>query len=249
MIFVEPIVLAVTGLQTMVCLFSLFLFGASLNRHLKKKNPISQSLMISFLFFFIGSALNLFGILGKFAFSWVPNNPIETYFQFQIMDYQFSYYFLILGIYFLYIFSMHLTRTEFQFERKDRVLLLLGCLIILLGLIRPVYKDSITDEIMMILTGIDIYVVIFALVVLSPMIKESTRLLNRIEKTESSYNRIKFLVGLSYSLTATIIALVMESIVLFTVGELYNVFTFAAWILAIIALICAYYALYYKEKA
>ncbi len=249
MILVEPVLLAVAGLQITVCLFSLLLFISSLNRHLKKKNQISQSLMLAFLFFFLGSALNVFGILGKFAFSWNPTNPIEAYFHTQLMDYQISYYSLIFGIYLMYIFSMHLTRTEFKYEKKDYVYLLLGCLIILMGLIRPAYKNMVTDEIMMILTGIDIYVVIYGLIVLSPMIKESTRLLIRIDKSDASYARIKFLVGLAYMLTATIISLVLESVYFFTMGELYNGFTFLAWVLAIISLICAYYALYYKQKA
>jgi len=166
----------------------------------------------------------------------------------QIANFQFSYVFLIFGMYFIYRFSVLLSRPDYKEKKPVDYIAMIGSFIILFyGFVR-IWTDEIpiNGEVAEILRSVDIYVVFLSLVMIFPMLKTSITLIIRLEEDNKDRSRIMYMLSLSIFLLLLIISFVLETVYGIMTGNFTNIFSFIAWICVIVALISAYLSFYKK---
>lgn len=105
------------------------------------------------------------------------------------------------------------------------------------------------DEITQILTGIDIYVVFLALILIFPMLITSVRLIIRLDKDSTERSRVIFMFLLSIFLFLLILSFILETVYQTLTGIMPNFFSFVAWAFVILAFVSAYLSFYKKINA
>ncbi len=238
--------------QTIVCVFTFVIMIMSILRYTQKKTDIARKLSIAFMFFFLG---NLFLILGSWnrilEFAQIENNKsFVGIFATQAFNFQFSYVFLVFGIYYIYQFSVLLSRPENNEKKPVDYIALIGSFAVLIyGFVRIWTDDiSVDNEVVEILRSVDIYIVILSLIMIFPMLKTSITLINRLEKDNKHRSRIMYMFLLSIFLLAVIMSFVLETIYGITKGEHTNIFSFIAWTCVVLALTFAYLSFYRKPS-
>ena len=237
--------------QTLVCIFTFTIMVMSIRRTKQKKTDVASKLSIAFIFFFIA---NLFQVLGSWngiiPYLIIENNKsFSGVFLSQMVNYQFAYAFLVLGMYFIYRFSVLLSRPDNSEKKPIDYIAIIGSIFIFIyGFVR-IWTDNIppSNEIIEILRSVDIYVVILSLIMIFPMLKTSITLMVRLEKDNEDRNRIKYMLSLSIFLLLLILSFVLEAVYGIMTGEFTNIFSFIAWVCVVVALLSAYLS-FYKKK-
>jgi hypothetical protein len=224
-------------------------------RYRVKKSEIARELIGAFSFFFlaavfqtIGSMFGLYGISATGSTHIGYPNWIINFFIQQLTSYQIAYYSLIIGFYFIYRFSQCLIRKEGDKSKVSMYIVPIWMiLIILFGLLKTQIDFPPMGDIGSIIIGVDIWVVIYSLFVLFPILNESIRLRRKIEKEDPSFTKISYLVAMAIAMIILIICFVLETIYsIISDNWNPNIFSFIAWIFVIFGLFVGYQALYKK---
>lgn len=254
----EPIFIAVTIWESIVACTAILLFVFSLKRYQEKKSGIALKLAIAFLFFALAVVFQVIGELGNIyeivigdeSWSGADPNWFINWMLNLLKNYQFAYFFLVLGLLMIYRFAMDLGKITIVNTRNDHIALFFAVVIICFGLIKrqfPLSSDA--GEIATLLYTVDIYVIVYALFMIIPILKQSKFLLTRIEdNTSIDYKRIRFMFLMGISLMIMTLCFILETIwgIAIVPGEYKNPISFLGFGFAMISILFAYYSFYSK---
>lgn len=241
--------------QLICSLVVLFVLIMAFLRYREKKSEIARELLSGFVSFFLaatfqtlGSFFNLYGLVSSGSTQIGAPNWFSNLIMSQIQSYQFAYYFLILGFYFIYRFSQILIRRQGDKPKISTFIVPIWMMVIyIFGFVKTQVIFPPMGEVGSILIGIDVWVVIYSWYVIFPILSESIKLRRKIEKQEPSYRKIGYLVLMAIGMITLITCFVLETIYNIVAGVYDpNIFSFTAWIFVVLSLIVGYLALYKK---
>ncbi|MHA1111497.1 MAG: hypothetical protein ACTSRE_10380 [Promethearchaeota archaeon] len=239
--------------QTVVFIIAIIITANAGIQYKKKKTTVAKHLYIAFIIFTLAALFQCSPTVVKYiqsdivAFDYMTNiNWIDTYIITVWDGYQLAYYFLALGVYFLYLFSMDLIFEEGTKKAARIVPAFFIPVFVVYGMFLKPWVQSLIPgdgELESILTGIDVWIGLYIIILMIPLIVDSARVIRTLESGDSMKVRFAFLIVFATSLIIMIICFVVESFV----GTTPNAFSFVAWLFAVSALVFSYMGLYRKR--
>jgi hypothetical protein len=182
-----------------------------------------------FLHYTITNSFNLRLLVYNFKPGW-----LGTYFKLQLYDYQFTYYALIFTMFSLNLFSNWLFYGHIRFKHPMTLSYLGGGIaIVLLGIIRSFFRLS-EDLVVFIFTSVDIYVILYACVIILPTLVKGFELTKKFDRKSSTYARFRAFIFLCIGMLITLVFAILETIVALD-GPEFNLFSFAIWSTALVS--------------
>jgi hypothetical protein len=218
----------------------------------KKKTTVAKHLYIAFIIFTLAALFQCSPTVIKYIqsvypFDYLSGIPwIDTYIINVWDGYQLAYYFLAIGVYFLYLFSLDLIYEEGTKNAARIVPSLFIPIFVIYGMFLKTWLQNLIPgegDLEAILTGIDVWIGLYIIILMIPLIVDSARVIRTFESKDPMKVRFTFLIIFSSSLIIMIICFVVESFV----GTTPNAFSFVAWLFAVFALIFSYAGLYRKR--
>ena len=239
--------------QTAVFLIAIIITINAGIQYKKKKTTVAKHLFIAFIIFTLAALFQCsptivhylqndivsFDIMS--GIPWIDNYIITLWDSFQL-----AYYFLALGVYFLYLFSLDLIFEEGTRKAARLIPAIFIPIVIVYGLFLKPWIQSLIPgdgELETILTGIDVWIGLYIIILMIPLIVDSIRVILKLDSGDSMKSRFAYLIIFSSSLIVMIICFVVESFV----GPSPNAFSFVAWLFAVMALFFSYMGLYRKR--
>ncbi len=218
----------------------------------KKGTTVAKHLYIAFIIFTLAALFQCSPTVVKYVqsvypfdfltgISWVDTYIIEVW-----SGYQLAYYFLALGVYFLYLFSTDLIFEEGTRKGARTIPAFFIPVFVIYGMFLKPWVQSLIPgdgEIESILTGIDVWIGLYIIILMIPLIVDSARVIRALGTGDPMKTRFILLIIFASSLIAMIICFVVESFV----GPTPNAFSFSAWVFAVLALFFSYMGLYRKR--
>ena len=240
--------------QTAVAIIAIIIAINAGIQYRKKKSKVAMHLFIAFIIISIAGLTQFSPVLWDYFFDGVAPVTNIAWFDKYIIEkwhsFQYAYYFLALGVYFLYLFSLDLIFVDKPRWGARIVPALYIAAVVVYGMFILEMIDTGGDFVLGLITGIDIWVGIFIIVLMIPLIVDLLRVRGRLDKEDPMRKRFMYLVIFAASLIVMIICFVVESFVPpFVENTNINVFSFAAWIFAVLALYFSYAGLYSKRFA
>lgn len=233
--------------QIIIVIICLVITILSIQKHISKGNPVTKSLMIMFIFFLGSLIFQTLGTYSSYINEWNHGSPLfgqPDWFLnlliFLVKGMQISQFFVILGIFMLNIFSMKI----FASKPNPIIYALHIVYIIMVFLIffalRPVF-GLLEFE----LINIAYFLMIYAIIVMIPILIQCIRLISKLDKSEAIRNNVKYLGLMSGLIILTFIFFALET--LFGMGV--NTFSFLAWATLLFTLISAYLSFFKSQKS
>ncbi|HME55804.1 MAG TPA: hypothetical protein VKM55_26595 [Candidatus Lokiarchaeia archaeon] len=239
--------------QGMVGIIAGILFVIAAFRYREKRSNLASTLAIALLFFAFAMAFQFIGeLLSINSFptgdpSWSSSNP--AWFISWLLQltsaFQFAYFFLILGLFMLHKFVLLMSASEKSHVWSDRAGLIGAIIIIAFGILRVQFPLVTSDDITDTLYQIDIWVIVFALFMVLPMISQAGRLLRRVEKKSLDHRHLIFMVLTGWILLGMILLFVLDTVFsLIGMSDASYYSRFAGFGCAMVGLIFAYLSFY-----
>jgi len=216
---------------------------------------VSKYLMQAFFFLFVGIFMQATAAFSD-VFLWnYANWPLANIdfvrdFIYQKWDsFQFAYYGLILGIYYLFKFSMEIISKEGKGRGAKLIALAAGLCLIFYGyFIQNLVTAAFPGNMLVDIIGrIDLWVILYALVLMTPILITSVKLRKKIPASDPSRNKLRYI-----SLFALFMLIMVASFIVetfwgdFGIDIGFNPFSFSAWFFSLLALLFSYLGLYKK---
>ena len=238
--------------QSVVALIALIIAIIAGIQYRKKKSRVALHLFVAFIVVTIAALMQCTTtVVSYIRTDHIPTLPELTgYYWVDLLvvtpwsSYQFAYYFLAAAVYFFYLFSLDLI---FEEGTKKAVRIIPFIFVIIFVVYGMFIRDKLPEsDVMDIIGGIDIWIGIYIIVLMIPLIVDSSRVMRKLDAGDPMRSRFISITIFTSSLLVMIISFVAETILaIFT--ESPNAFSFIAWIFAVSALIFAYFGLYRKR--
>ena len=238
--------------QTVVFIISIIITVNAGIQYKKKKTTVAKHLYIAFIIFTLAALFQCSPTVVKYIqsvwpFDYMSGIPWVDNYIITVWDgYQLAYYFLALGVYFLYLFSLDLIFEEGTKKAARFVPSIFIPIFVVYGMFLRTWVQSLIPgegELENILTGIDVWIGLYIIILMIPLIVDSARVIRTLESGDSMKVRFAFLIVFAASLIIMIVCFVVESFV----GTTPNAFSFVAWLFAVSALAFSYMGLYRKR--
>ncbi len=243
----DPIDLFLAIWQTIVAIIAIVIAIIAGIQYRKKKSKVALHLFIAFIITSIAAIMQCTPTIFKYfeitfstGISWVDLYVITPW-----DGYQFAYYFLAAGVYFFYLFSLDLIFEEGTKKIVRVVPFIFIVIVVVYGMFLKQFIPEGNDAID-IIAGIDIWIGVYIIVLMIPLIVDSSRVMRKLDAGDPMRKRFISIIIFTSSLLVMIISFVAETI-LGIFGSTPNVFSFIAWVFAVSALIFAYAGLYRKR--
>ena len=250
----EVIDLVLAIWQTVVFIIAIIITINAGIQYKKKKTTVAKHLYIAFIIFTLAALFQCSPTVLRYIQSIYPFEIttgivwLDTYVIEVWSGYQAAYYFLAIGVYFLYLFSMDLIFEEGTRKAARIVPAFFLPIFVGYGMFLKNWVQSIIPgegELENILTGIDVWIGLYIIILMIPLIVDSARVMRKLEAGDSMKLRFVFLIIFASSLIVMIICFVVETFA--NGGVTPNAFSFVAWIFAVSALLFSYMGLYRKK--
>jgi hypothetical protein len=238
--------------QALVTIFTLIITILSIIKYKKKKNKMAKYLLIAFIFVFFAGIFQTTATFRSY-FEWDtttwPYGDIAwvyQYFYYQWEQYQYAYYCLVIGVFFLFLFSLEIVAPDKKMMTARFLAVFFMIIIIGYGIFG---KENITwpeNDVVDILKGVDVWVAIYVITLMTPTLVETLRLRKRLSHDDPTRKRLLYIALFALSVLILILCFILETIWGIFTNEWTNPMSFAAWIFAILALLTAYNGLYRK---
>lgn len=234
--------------QIFIGVICLIITSLSIQKHRSKGNALTRLLMIMFIFFFGSIVFQAMGTYYSYVNELNHGSTIigEPNWFLNLMIYlvksmQISQFFVILGIFTLYLFSMQIFSSKPQ-----RFMILIHIVYIIITfmdffVLKPVF-NIFNEE----LNNIAYFLMIYVIVVLFPMLIHCFRLIRKLDKKESIKDNIKYLGLMSALIIITFVFFALET--LLGTGGI-NTYSFLAWGTLLFTLISAYLGFFRSQKS
>jgi hypothetical protein len=222
-------------------------------RYVKKRSGVAFTLAIALTFFAIAMIFQVIGqVLTNDNFPvygslWSSGNPLwGAGWMLQLVEqFQFAYFFLILGLLMLFRFALLLNPDNKKSTLLSAIALALAIAIIAFGVIRAQFPIANLGDVQAILYEMDPWVIVFGLLMVIPMISVAWRMYVRIQAGTVEQRRLRFMVLMGWILLAMLAMFVLQAVFgalsLPDAGYWVNMVGFGA---AMVASICAYLSFY-----
>lgn len=246
-LFLAYWVLACAIASTVILVFSI-------RKHLTKKTPITRVLLFAFAFFALGLYAETIGMF--ITLSEIPEEsffPAEdplwgwNLFYHLLRSYQIAYMFVVIGVFFFYQFSQLVFRDEEKQGKTGTVMaLIVTVAIVVYAIFRPYLLDLYPDigELGTYFYGIDLYVLIFVMAVMIPILVGAIKLLKKIGKNDSHFTNLLFLAIMAAGFIGVMTSLVIETFVPYNP----NFFSFLGWGLTLFTFVASYKGFFAEIK-
>jgi hypothetical protein len=234
--------------QIFIGVICLIITSLSIQKHRSKGNALTRLLMIMFIFFFGSIVFQAMGTYYSYVNELNHGSTIigEPNWFLNLMIYlvksmQISQFFVILGIFTLYLFSMQIFSKQTSTIYDINSYCLYNHYIYGLLCFKPVF-NIFNEE----LNNIAYFLMIYVIVVLFPMLIHCFRLIRKLDKKESIKDNIKYLGLMSALIIITFVFFALET--LLGTGGI-NTYSFLAWGTLLFTLISAYLGFFRSQKS
>src|SRR5271157_746762 len=176
--------------------------------------------------------------------NWLTDWPLKL-----VTDYGLAYAFLVAGTFFYYKFSQMIFGPGKEGRGAGEKLAPVVLFAILVwDVVRyPIQPDNLGD--LEILYTVDIYIILYVIACLIPLIRGSRRLLARLNNSDEFYSPVRYILFTCFLLLLTMVMYVLETVYgVFTNSQgVANFFSFAAAAIVPVAIICAYRGFFRKK--
>lgn len=241
-----PINLLLAIWQTVVAIFCIVITIIAGIQYNKKKTKVALHLFIAFIIVSIAAIaqctptiLSYFEYTVSSGIPWVDNYIIAPWTSFQD-----AYYFLSVAIYFFYLFSMDLIFEEGTRKGARIIPAIFIPIVVVYGMFLKDLLPLVPGSVIAMIAGIDIWIGVYIIVLMIPLIIDSSRVMRKLEAEDPMRKRFISIIIFASSLLVMIISFVAETIL----DNPPNIFSFIAWVFAVSGLFFAYTGLYMKRS-
>lgn len=214
-----------TAWQGIIAVVAVFLFVIAYNRYRIKKTGIASTLAVTLMYMALAMAFQFIGQLMSINdvdvgdHLWSGGNPfwMASWLLMLVRSFQVAYFFLVLGLFMLHRFALQLSPDNPRKITRDRIALGMAIVVIAFGVIKVQFPIAGLDEIGSILYQVDIWVIVFGLFMVIPVLSIAYHMYSRIQPGTVEQRRLRCMVLMGWILLVMITLLVLDAI-LSTIG-------------------------------